>query len=44
MREKDFDVDASRGENSGLSAILRKSDGSLEGGADKRREGVIGTL
>jgi gamma-glutamyltranspeptidase/glutathione hydrolase len=43
---KDFglNVDASRGENSGLSVILRKPDGSLEGAADKRREGVIGTL
>jgi gamma-glutamyltranspeptidase/glutathione hydrolase len=43
---KDFglNVDASRGENSGLSVILRKPDGTLEGAADKRREGVIGTL
>jgi len=39
-----LNVDASRGENSGLSVILRKPDGSLEGAADKRREGVIGTL
>jgi gamma-glutamyltranspeptidase/glutathione hydrolase len=39
-----FKVDASRGENSGLSIILRKPDGSLEGGVDKRREGVIGTF
>ena len=37
-------VDASRGENSGLSVIMRQPDGSLEGAADKRREGVIGTL
>lgn len=44
MQEMGFDVDASRGENSGLSVILRKSDGSLEGAADKRREGVIGSL
>ncbi|MFT4938449.1 MAG: gamma-glutamyltranspeptidase/glutathione hydrolase [Paraglaciecola sp.] len=44
MRDMGFTVDASRGENSGLSVILRKSDGSLEGAADKRREGVIGTL
>lgn len=43
---KDFglNVDASRGENSGLSVILRKPDGSLEGAADKRREGIVGTL
>jgi gamma-glutamyltranspeptidase/glutathione hydrolase len=39
-----LNVDASRGENSGLSVILRKPDGTLEGAADKRREGVIGTL
>jgi len=44
MRNMGFNVDASRGENSGLSVIMRKSDGTLEGAADKRREGVIGTL
>jgi gamma-glutamyltranspeptidase/glutathione hydrolase len=44
MTELGFKVDASRGENSGLSVILRKPDGTLEGAADKRREGVIGTL
>ena len=42
MRELGFDVDASRGENSGLSVIKRHTDGTLEGAADKRREGVIG--
>ena len=42
MRELGFDVDASRGENSGLSVIKRHTDGSLEGAVDKRREGVIG--
>ncbi|WP_299080534.1 gamma-glutamyltransferase family protein [uncultured Paraglaciecola sp.] len=44
LQDVGLDVDASRGENSGLSVILRKPDGSLEGAADKRREGVIGTL
>ncbi|MDU0353978.1 gamma-glutamyltransferase [Paraglaciecola aquimarina] len=44
MKDMGFDVDASRGENSGLSVIMRKPDGTLEGAADKRREGVIGTL
>ncbi|MCF2949421.1 gamma-glutamyltransferase family protein [Paraglaciecola aquimarina] len=44
MKDLGFDVDASRGENSGLSVILRKPDGTLEGAADKRREGVIGVL
>ena len=44
MQEMGFDVDASKGENSGLSVIMRKPDGSLDGAADKRREGVIGSL
>jgi gamma-glutamyltranspeptidase/glutathione hydrolase len=44
LRDLGLNVDASRGENSGLSVILRKPDGTLEGAADKRREGVIGTL
>lgn len=44
MTNMGFDVDASRGENSGLSVIMRQPDGSLEGAADKRREGVIGSL
>ncbi len=44
MKDMGFDVDASRGENSGLSVIMRKPDGTLEGAADKRREGVIGRL
>jgi gamma-glutamyltranspeptidase/glutathione hydrolase len=44
LQDFGLEVDASRGENSGLSVILRKPDGSLEGAADKRREGVIGTL
>jgi len=37
-------VDNSRGENSGLSIIYRHPDGRLEGGADPRREGVVGSL
>jgi gamma-glutamyltranspeptidase/glutathione hydrolase len=44
MEDMGFDVDASRGENSGLSVIMRHPDGTLEGAADKRREGVIGTF
>jgi gamma-glutamyltranspeptidase/glutathione hydrolase len=44
MKDMGFDVDASKGENSGLSVIMRQPDGSLEGAADKRREGVIGSL
>ncbi len=37
-------VDNSRGENSGLSIIYKHPDGRLEGGADPRREGVVGSL
>jgi hypothetical protein len=37
-----FTVDGSRGENSGLSIVLRHKSGTLEGGVDPRREGVIG--
>lgn len=44
MTKMGFDVDASRGENSGLSVIMRKPDGSLEGAVDKRREGTIGSF
>jgi len=35
-----FNVKESAGENSGLSIIMRKPDGSLEGGVDPRREGT----
>lgn len=41
LREFGFNVHESAGENSGLSVILRKADGTLEGGVDPRREGVI---
>ncbi|MEO0997265.1 MAG: gamma-glutamyltransferase family protein [Pseudomonadota bacterium] len=39
-----FEVDASGGENSGLSVVVRRPDGTLEGAADPRREGVVGTF
>jgi len=41
LRDFGFNVQESEGENSGLSVVLRKPDGSLEGGVDPRREGVI---
>lgn len=41
MRDKGFNVKASKGENSGLSVILKHANGKLEGGVDLRREGVI---
>lgn len=34
-------VDGSRGENSGLSVVIRNQDGMLIGGVDPRREGTI---
>ena len=44
LRDFGFNVKESAGENSGLSVVLRKADGSLEGGVDSRREGVIETV
>jgi gamma-glutamyltranspeptidase/glutathione hydrolase len=44
LQDFGLNIDASRGENSGLSVIMRKPDGTLEGAADKRREGVVGTF
>lgn len=41
LRAYGYDVKESAGENSGLSVVLRQADGSLEGGVDPRREGVI---
>ncbi|MEA1942288.1 MAG: gamma-glutamyltransferase family protein [Pseudomonadota bacterium] len=40
LRELGFELDANRGENSGLHAVRRLEDGTLTGGADPRREGV----
>ena len=42
LRSYGFNVKESGGENSGLSMIMRTSDGSLIGGVDPRREGTIG--
>jgi len=41
LRAFGHNVQESAGENSGLSMVLRHSDGSLEGGVDPRREGTI---
>lgn len=41
LRDYGFTVKESAGENSGLSVVVRKPDGSLEGGVDPRREGII---
>ncbi len=41
LKEYGFNVRESAGENSGLSVVLKRSDGSLQGGVDSRREGTI---
>ena len=44
LRDFGYDVVESDGEISGLSAVVRKPDGSLQGGVDPRREGTVGIL
>jgi gamma-glutamyltranspeptidase/glutathione hydrolase len=41
LRERGINLAEGRAENSGLHGILRKPDGTYEGGADSRREGVV---
>jgi len=36
-----YEVDQSKGENSGLSVVYKNKNGELVGGVDQRREGVI---
>jgi len=43
LRAYGLEVQESTGENSGLHSVLRLEDGSLVGGADPRREGVVVT-
>lgn len=42
LQDFGYAVDATGGENSGLSVVVRRSGGILEGGVDPRREGVVG--
>ena len=44
LRDFGYDVFESEGEISGLSAVLKLDDGTLQGGADPRREGTVGIL
>ena len=43
LRNLGFEVDDSRGENSGLHIVVARPEGQLEGGVDPRREGRVGT-
>ncbi|MCC5995477.1 MAG: gamma-glutamyltransferase [Oceanicaulis sp.] len=40
LRERGFEIDGERGENSGIHIIRMREDGTLDGGADPRRAGV----
>jgi gamma-glutamyltranspeptidase/glutathione hydrolase len=40
LTARGFSIDGERGENSGIHIVRVKEDGSLEGGADPRRDGV----
>jgi gamma-glutamyltranspeptidase/glutathione hydrolase len=44
LRERGIELKAGHAENSGLHAILRHADGTYEGAADSRREGVARML
>jgi gamma-glutamyltranspeptidase/glutathione hydrolase len=44
LKERGIDLAPGRAENSGLHGLLRKPDGSYEGGADSRREGIVRML
>jgi gamma-glutamyltranspeptidase/glutathione hydrolase len=44
LRERGIEVRSGRAENSGFHAVVRHSDGTYEGAADSRREGVVKML
>jgi gamma-glutamyltranspeptidase/glutathione hydrolase len=44
LRERGMDVRSGRAENSGFHAVVRHPDGTYEGAADSRREGVVKML
>ena len=44
LRERGMELRAGRAENSGFHAVVRHSDGTYEGAADSRREGVVKIL
>ncbi len=44
LRERGIELKSGRAENSGLHGVMRRADGTYEGAADSRREGVARTL
>jgi gamma-glutamyltranspeptidase / glutathione hydrolase len=44
LRERGIEVRSGRAENSGFHAVVRRPDGTYEGAADSRREGVVKVL
>jgi gamma-glutamyltranspeptidase / glutathione hydrolase len=44
LRDRGIEVKSGRAENSGFHAVVRHSDGTYEGAADSRREGVVKML
>ncbi|MGH8210319.1 MAG: gamma-glutamyltransferase [Steroidobacteraceae bacterium] len=44
LRERGIEVKSGRAENSGFHAVVRHPDGTYEGAADSRREGVVKML
>ena len=43
LETRGFTIEGGRGENSGIHIVRVRDDGSLEGGADPRRDGAVGT-
>ncbi len=44
LSSRGMDLTEGHAENSGLHGLLREPDGSYEGGADPRREGIVGRV
>src|SRR4029077_5398607 len=44
LRDRGIDLKSGRAENSGFHGVLRPPDGTYEGAADSRREGVAGMI
>jgi len=44
LRERGIELRSGRAENSGFHAVVRRADGTYEGAADSRREGIVKML